>query len=274
MATLHIACHNDGAQVACCETGPGPEEGGPELGVMSSDLGYAMCTWTGFAPGNCSDSSFNPVSSVCDIYSPMSYFQVDSMSGSGGVQCDGPGGQGARAYCCDDSIADEEWEYCQWYYPRRTGDGWCEPYCPTGTVRLAMEDSGDGFGAGSLGGSAYCCTPHFLTDASGSAGTQLAFAEALEGAVKNQCGWGINFSLSRRDGIATDADTSALSKRGSFGYDCSRARAGIERMLLYRDVGDGPVYQKASHRPCRTWATTTSLHRASSTAQPDWSSAK
>lgn len=246
VASLSMACHSGLSQVACCESGSSP-------GDLSSDMGYAMCVWDG-TPPSCGDVSGDPnipVSYICNRDAPMNFFLFDSPSGSGAESCYTDSGQRVnRAYCCNPPTDSAQWQACNWLAPRKSDDGWCEAYCPDGTVRLAMEDPlAYDFCQGPLGGRAMCCTPRFLTEAENAGELQQAYVSALEDVATNPCTWSTISDLSLRTAVpelgvhATPTPeptpvhrNTRRSGQGSHDYNCQLAFADTYNMLGSNDA--------------------------------------
>lgn len=264
VGSMTIACNNGGAQVACCEAPGGPDH-------MSADVGYSQCIWTG-SPPDCGDSSYHEggYDNYCkNNYSPRSHFLTDSQSGSGGITCKTNGKTDSRAYCSDVSDPDQVWQQCSWVPGRQLDDGYVEPYCPDGTVRLAMQYAVGMFGDSGYGNGAFCCTPHFLTKAVGNEETGDAFVSALENIIGSPCSWSTTSVLSLRtaapianEDAAADvavenvrpttvpvlnrtreASSGQLNKRGGPSYDCQLAFADTFNMLGSNDADLVQVFE-------------------------------
>ncbi|CAK7221304.1 hypothetical protein SBRCBS47491_004482 [Sporothrix bragantina] len=223
-----IACNNGGFQVACCETKP----------FVTTDLGYASCQWDG-TPPDCNDNrnGNDPVTAICRQYdSEFSYALFASPAGDGAVHCNGGYD---RMYCCNPPTTEAQWLSCSWVFPNHHDDGFCEAYCPAGTVRLAMKDPEVYFScSGNQGGWAYCCTPMFLSEAENDDETGDAFSAALVDVVQNGCDWTFDSSSPISRSLETFFNTSSgnssetsLEKRGASSYNCELAYADTYNML-------------------------------------------
>ncbi|KAK3937478.1 hypothetical protein QBC46DRAFT_319536 [Diplogelasinospora grovesii] len=233
VATTSIAC-NRGFQVACCETDPNGFD-------IPSDIGYATCQWDG-TPPDCSDARGPPDQGrdvICSLYDdPFTYLLEESPAGSGAVSCSNNGIAGLRGYCClpPGASANAQWQNCQWQGPRVTDDGFCEAYCPDGTVRIAMQDpyAYDPC-TGGAGGRALCCTPHFLSQATSDAERQAAFVSALDDVATSTCSWPSTSSeLSEKRTAAPEPQNGEKKKRqspGTHDYNCAFAFANTYNML-------------------------------------------
>ena len=117
--------------------------------------------------------------------------------------------------------------------PTANDDGTCNAYCPDGTVKIGMENYGQGDGSVNCkGGWAQCCTPDFRTQGSGSGDSDTVYIEALLYVVANGCDWpSIDTTLARRN---IDALNPVLRARASpdATYLCQVTLANTENMFL------------------------------------------
>lgn len=246
VATLSNACHTRNPQVACCETFNGPQ------GQLTSVAGYDMCVWDGRVPDCGVSRYYGPnvqLDDYCDTNGPRNKYQVQSNAGSGAAICTTTLITGYRsddrALCCKPSTGDIQWRNCNWVPPHRASDGWCEAYCPAGTVRLAMEfeRDGDPDQCRNGGAHAYCCEPVFRTQANDEE-THAGYVASLKKVMEAGCDWPdspsdiIQIRLAQDvQGRSTGDGRASLSSRDgtphnfASDYDCQLAKAGLLVMV-------------------------------------------
>ncbi len=143
-------------------------------------------------PFGCGDSAIG-IENICHRDQPKSIFLFESFSGTGAETCyDGDGNRDYRAYCCGPFNTYSAWQDCQWMHEKQS-DGFCEAYCPLGTVRLAMSDQkrigeDDGCRQG-FGGRAMCCVGSWMTPAANIGDIQQAMADAVVAIAAHPCNW-------------------------------------------------------------------------------------
>ncbi len=121
--------------------------------------------------------------------------------------------------------------------PRITDDGFCEAYCPDGTVRLAMQDPyAYDRCTGGAGGRALCCTPYFMGPATSDAERAAAFASALDDVITSTCTWPTTASdLNAKRTPGPEATGAARQTKrqspGSHDYNCALAYVGTYNMM-------------------------------------------
>lgn len=129
-------------QAACCSTD-----------TDSMQL-YSQCSWSGWPLCQASTCDKSTVA-----HSPF---------GSGDAICHGVNDDYISEdnafkaeYCCDQDDDDSKWSECAWYGGPKSNDpiGYCSSTCPSGLVRVSMDQSG------CAGGSARarCCKPDYKT---------------------------------------------------------------------------------------------------------------
>lgn len=182
-------CKNNDYQAACCETG------------LSSTQLYSTLEWSQ-AP--LCDSGTCPWADSSD-----STTLTSSASGSGGAKCNmrsaGWIAQNwviqERKLCADTSNSDKTWDGCDWYDnlgPTSSGrSSECASSCPTGKVRVAM----DQYGGGCLkngGARSYCCDANYITYSKEDSPTLTEFETDLDGFLPDPyCGTSSSLSAKR-----------------------------------------------------------------------------
>ncbi|KAK4441989.1 hypothetical protein QBC34DRAFT_499971 [Podospora aff. communis PSN243] len=148
VGSVHIACHTDRPQAACCNMYP---QDTPGEHVMRPVALHANCHWEGLENGHdCPRTS----SDDCDDGTKL----VASKMGPGGDICYNY--HGRSLYCCGSQNDNKRWAGCHWQAPVPDAAGHCNPRCPNGQVRVVMESVPLGC---SSGGRAFCCTPIYRT---------------------------------------------------------------------------------------------------------------
>jgi hypothetical protein len=247
VGSLSNACHNKRAQVACCETFNAPQ------GQLDSVAGYDMCTWHG-KPPDCAISwdYHNGIGGSLDDFcrinnEPRSFWQTDSLSGSGAEWCNKGSFDSSRPYCCKAMEDDAQWRNCAWVKGSQKSDGWCEAYCPAGTVRLAMEQESES-DACNGGAHAYCCEAVFRSEAKNADEIHAGYVASLEQVIEKGCDWDISGQLGNLSVGATKRSIAGLANLTLAGIaqrdtphdyagalDCSVALAGTLVMLASYD---------------------------------------
>ena len=139
-------CLDGEAEVGSLSTGCSSKHQSACCTVNPTTQAYSKCQWFGESP-TCSGSGGYK---ACEGDWPNRI--VSASSGAGGEQtCS----RGAKSYCCKE--IPDDFTDCAWYKNATqtvTNKLYCETSCPTGMIRLSMQQ-GSGCGYGGL--QAYCC---------------------------------------------------------------------------------------------------------------------
>lgn len=178
VASTNIACNNGLTQLACCSVQETYYKGSP---IVESMQIWDKCRWHGKEPDCAYEGTAEDACASEENNRTLPL--ISTYLGSGSTTCKLSTGsfpwswkRTPQAFCCEAPYPDRSWDGCFWNGMGE--DGSCEASCPSGYLKVALDDDPDYCKSGSR---AYCCRANIKTKAHSDEEASQYLREIMQG---------------------------------------------------------------------------------------------